>query len=128
METTVFLAQIWGPVLLAIGLGVLISRHRYTRMYREVGKETFALLFFALLAIAGGIAQILAHNVWGSFPEILISLFGWILLVKGAVLAVFPKLAGKVGRCCLKSSVAIIAAGVITLILGVYITRFGFLM
>jgi len=97
-------------------------------MFREVGKETVALLLSALIAIAGGVAQILAHNIWVSFPEILISLFGWILLVKGGVLAIFPKLAGKVGRRFLKIPAAIITAGVVTLILGIYITWFGFLM
>lgn len=128
METTIFLAQIWGPVMLALGLGMLISRDRYLRMYRELGHKDFSILVFAMAAIAAGVVQIGAHNVWGSLPEVLISLFGWLLLVKGAALAIFPKLVGKVARCYTKNSAFVITGGVILLVIGAYLSYLGFLM
>ena len=34
--------------------------------------------------------MVTAHNAWSTFPEILVSLYGWIALVKGAMLLTFP--------------------------------------
>lgn len=66
MDITVFLAQIWGPVILAGGIGVFTSRNHYLRIYRELGKEAFAVLLFGMTVLAAGIIHIKVHN----FPRI----------------------------------------------------------
>lgn len=50
------------------------------------------LLFIAgLLGTTAGLAIVLTHNVWsgGTLP-ILVTLFGWAALIKGALLLVLP--------------------------------------
>jgi hypothetical protein len=91
MELTTFLASIWGPILLALGIGFLANRAYYTQFYRELDRQSFGMLLFSMFAIAFGIIQILAHNVWGTATEILISLLGWGLFLKGVVFAVAPR-------------------------------------
>ena len=39
-STTLFLAQLWGPAILAIGLGVMVNKGHYTRIYREIQRES----------------------------------------------------------------------------------------
>jgi hypothetical protein len=50
MDITIFLAQIWGPVILAVGIGVFTSRSYYLKVYRDLEKETLAVLLFAMFA------------------------------------------------------------------------------
>jgi hypothetical protein len=132
MDITVFLAQIWGPVMLVLGLGMLVSRNRYRRMCRELGQKDFSVLLFALLAVVGGVVQIGVHNSWGSLVEVIISLLGWSLLVKGVVFAIFPRLVGKVAKywadsTVASSTVAISTVGAVVLIIGGYLSWVGFL-
>ena len=97
MDTTIFLAQLWGPAILAVGIGVFVSRKYYIKIYRDLEKETFAILVFGIMAAVGGVAHILAHNTWNSFTEGLISFLGWALLLKGIVFLVIPDLADRIG-------------------------------
>jgi len=97
MDVTLFLASIWGPVLLAVGLGIFVSRSYYAQIYRDLEKDVLAVLLFGMTYFAAGIVQVQAHNVWGTFPEVVITLLGWGLLIKGAVFIVIPRIADRGG-------------------------------
>ncbi len=127
MENTQFLSQIWGPTVLAVGLGIFASRKYYIRVYRELEKETLAVLIFGMFGIAAGIAQIMYHNSWGSLPEILISIFGWGLLIKGLMFAIFPDVVDKAGDFQVTKNLIPYAGGFM-IIVGLYLTWFGFFM
>ncbi len=125
MDTTRFLAQLWGPAILAVALGVFFSREYYVKIYRDLQKEALALLLFGMVAISAGIAHIHFHNVWGSFPEVIISFLGWALLLKGLVMAIFPKMVDMAGDYEAKSNLIPMAGGLM-LIVGAYLTWVGF--
>ena len=126
MDITISLAQLWGPALLAIGIGFFTSRQYYLKIYRDLQNETLAVLIFAMAGIAAGIAQIQAHNVWGSFTEGLVSFLGWGLLLKGAVFAIMPSVVDKIGDWEADHRV-VPFAGALVIIIGAYLTWFGFL-
>ena len=121
MDITTFLAQVWGPVLVAVGLGFFASRAYYVKIYRDLEKETFAVLFFGMFAMAAGIIQLLAHNVWGTLPQVVVSLLGWGLLIKGIICTTFPKLADKGADWTLDAKI-VPAAGGIALLIGAYLS------
>jgi len=127
METTLFLAQIWGPVTLAVGIGIFVSRDYYIKIYRDLEKEKFAALVFGMIALAAGAAHIGAHNTWGTLPEIIISLLGWGLFAKGAVLTIAPKLADKAGDWTVKSKL-VPSAGGFAVVMGLYLCWLGYLV
>jgi len=121
MDTTTFLAQIWGPIMIAVGLGFFFSRDYYVRIYRDLEKAPFAVLFFGMFAMAAGILHVLAHNLWDTFPQIVVSLFGWGLLLKGVVCTTFPGLADKGGDWALEMKIVPVAGG-FALLLGGYLS------
>lgn len=127
MDITVYLAQIWGVMIFAIGLGVIINRDHYIQLYRDLKKEGMAVLVFAMLAIILGMIHVGAHNVWGSLSEVIVSLFGWGLLIKGIMLAVYPKFADKAGSWVSRTEVMNYAGGAM-LVIGAYLSWVGFLM
>lgn len=127
MELTYMLAQIWGPILLAIGVGFFLSSAFYKTVYGELEKESFAVLFFGMIAMAVGIAHVMVHNTWDSLAEIVVSLLGWALLVKGIVCVVAPRLADKMSDMMVASRV-VPMAGIGALLLGGYLTWIGYLM
>lgn len=123
---TIFLAQLWGPVLLAVGIGVFVSKSFYARIYRDIEKEPMALLLFGFIGTAAGIVHIQVHNVWDNLPEIIISLLGWMLLAKALVFLIKPGLADQWGNKVTKTNKLVPFVTVVAVILGAYLTWVGY--
>ncbi|MCC7500274.1 hypothetical protein IT396_00500 [Candidatus Nomurabacteria bacterium] len=127
MDLTTMLAQVWGPILVAVGLGFFFSTKYYVKIYRDLEKESFAVLFFGMFAMAIGIVHVLAHNIWGTSSQILVSFLGWGVLLKGIICVTFPALADRGGDWALSARV-VPAAGGVALLLGAYLTYIGYLV
>lgn len=125
MDLTIFLAQIWGPVILAVGIGVFVSRSYYTKIYRELEKDALAVLLFGMIAMAVGIVHVQSHNLWNSLPEAIVSLLGWSLLIKGTLFAVAPGIVDKSGNWW-ASHKMIPFAGFLTVLVGAYLSWFAY--
>jgi hypothetical protein len=125
METTIFLAKLWGPAILAVGLGVFVSRNYYIRIYRDLEKDALSVLIFGMIAMTAGIAHILFHNVWGTFLEGLISFLGWGLFAKGTLFIIVPNFVNRAGDFWVNKNL-IPLAGTLTLIAGAYLCWMGF--
>jgi hypothetical protein len=125
MDITMMLAQVWGPIMIALGLGFFFSPSFYTRVYRDLEQAPFAVICFGMIAMAAGIFQIHAHNVWETAPQILISFFGWGLLVKGFICTAFPGMADRGGDWALSSKL-VPTIGWVVVLLGAYLSWVGY--
>lgn len=119
-----FLALLWGPTLLVLGLAFLTSPKYYKRLYTDLDKNPITLLTLSMLLIPLGVTQVAFHNVWSSFPEILISFLGWGTIAKGVVIAVFPKLVDRAGDYEVRNGFLPVA-GILMVIIGGYLTWFA---
>lgn len=124
---TIFLSQLWGPVVLAVGLGVFINREYYARIFRDLEKETLAVFIFGMIGMAVGIAHVMTHNSWESLAEILVSLLGWLLLIRGVIFVLAPRFVDTVGNLIAKFNILPYAGGLM-LATGAYLTWFGYFM
>lgn len=125
---TIFLAGLWGPALLAVGLGIFISREHYIKVYRDLERESFAVLLFGMAGIAAGAAQVTAHNVWETLPEIVISLLGWGLLIKAVVFTIMPQIADQRGNWFAANTQMVQASGVAMVIVGAYLSWIAYMV
>ncbi len=125
MDITLLLAKIWGPVILAVGIGIFVSRPFYLKIYRDLEKDALAVLIFGMGAMTMGIVHVMLHNVWGTFPGIVISLLGWGLLLKGTLFTIAPGLVDRAGDWWIKSKL-IPTAGVFMILIGVYLSWVGY--
>lgn len=121
-----YLASLWGPVLFAVGIGIFASRNYYTKLYRDLEKAPIAVLTIGLALMAAGLAQIQAHTVWDSLPQIVVTLLGWGALLKGVVFIIAPGFADRTGESWAKLNLIPIA-GVGTLVLGGYLSYLAYL-
>ena len=125
-EMTLFLAQIFGPVLGLVGLGILINQDFYSKAFKDFNKEGFSFVAIVMSMIAVGVVLVLKHFLWGSLSEVLVSLIGLGFLVKGAMLALMPKaFNGIVNRVYSKGLLKF--AGLLWLVGGGYLSWVGFL-
>ncbi len=127
MQTTIFLAQIWGPILLALGFGFFISREFYIKIYRDLEKERFAALIFGMTSMAAGLIQVNMHNEWDNLLESVVSLLGWGLLLKGMAFLIVPQFADRMGDWAINSKL-LPFIGAFLLIAGVSLFWIGYIL
>lgn len=124
-ETTLFLVQVMGPIFAIVGLGIILNSHNLAKAFKDLNKEPFALFMASMAMIALGMAIVLKHFLWGSLPEVLVSIVGLAILVKGVMLAIMPNAFNKLIDSILSPLLAR-AGGVIWLIGGTYFCYIGF--
>ncbi len=127
MNITLFLAQIWGPILFSVGLGIFVSRPYYLKVYRSLEKETLAVLMYGMVLMAAGIVQVSVHNAWNSLPQIIVSLLGWAMLIKGIAFVIVPKLVDRGGDWAAASKLLPLVGGA-SILLGAYLSWISYVL
>jgi hypothetical protein len=127
MQTSIFLAQLVGPVLALMGLFVTIHPKRVEAMGREVLHSPALLLMAGLLALVPGLAIVLTHNIWAADWRGLITVLGWVMLIAGASRILLPGLMQRMGDSMLQNRALIMVPGLLMLVLGGYLVWVGYL-
>ncbi len=83
--------QILGIVYLAVGIGILINPEFYKKLLATFSESPPAIYLGGLAALAVGYLIITFHNIWPSDWPVIISIFGWLSLIKGLFLLLLPK-------------------------------------
>jgi uncharacterized membrane protein HdeD (DUF308 family) len=126
MQASVFLARLIGPALLIVGVGILLNQNYYRGMTKEfvAGRPLFYLA--AVIGVVAGLAIVLVHNVWELSWRVLITLFGWINLLRGALSILLPEQSFALGGRMMAGRNMPMIAGIVALILGLVFCYFGY--
>lgn len=113
---TEFIAGIAGPYLVVTGVGMMLSRRFYERMMSGSGTADPILLNLSGAAhFVLGMIVLRSHFLWNSIEAAAVSMFGVMMVLKGAVLIAVPeatlKTTEKVGNTLTVSTVGFLAAG-----------------
>lgn len=127
MDVALLVAKLYGAVSVALGLGMLINSKYYKKVFVDMMKDATFMFMWSIFAIIVGLLIVLNHNVWEATWVVLVTLIGWIGLVKGVVLLVFPGIV-KIFEGWFKNTAFYIAAGFGSLVLGVIFLYLGFYM
>ena len=90
MENVLFIFRLLAVGYLAIGLGMLISPDYYKDRFQGMVKSPGFTLGASLIALCFGFSIVNYFNSWKGW-EALITLVGWIALIKGVAFLLFPK-------------------------------------
>jgi|SRR5262245_53075340 uncharacterized membrane protein len=124
--TSIFLARLIGPVLIAIAVGMLVNKDHYRRMAEEGLRSHVLIYVTGVLTMAAGLAIVLTHNVWALNWRVLITLIGWLFLIGGAVRIVAPQQPEQMGRWFLRHPQGMLIMPVVLLALGAVLCFFGY--
>ncbi|MDF2379815.1 MAG: hypothetical protein P1V18_06400 [Candidatus Gracilibacteria bacterium] len=91
MNYAQLVAEIIGPVYLTVGLGFLINGAYYKKMINEVIKDKTLMYFGGIMALVLGILILRVHSVWMQDWTVLVTLIGWIAVLKGLGLLFVPE-------------------------------------
>ena len=126
MQTSIFLARLLGPLLLVPGIGILVNPAAFRAMAGEVVRSVTLMYLFGLVDLAGGLAIVLTHNVWIASWRLLITLIGWILLIRGAVRVVVPRTVMEHAQKLVGNGQIYPPMGGVLVVLGLVLCHFGY--
>lgn len=125
METSILIAKIIGLIYLSFGVGILLNGSFYKKEIPKLLENTAYLILGGFLAIIVGVLIIDNHNYWVKNWTIVITLIGWIALIKGIMLLAFPTLV-KIYKPLLNSENFYKILGPLVLVFGLIFTYFGY--
>jgi hypothetical protein len=88
---TVFLGRFLGLFTLITSFWLLVERQTTLSTIPALLGNRPAMVIFAIIALAGGLAIVLAHNIWsGGVLPVLVTLIGWVMLIRGVSFLFLP--------------------------------------
>jgi hypothetical protein len=126
MPTSIFLAKLIGPILLIVGIAMLVNRKELDALAQELLRSRLLLSLLGLIDFSIGLSIVLTHNVWVADWRLIITLLGWLLMVRGAIRVLIPEHAKAVGAKVLNNANAVTGSLAVTAVLGLVLSYFGY--
>jgi len=122
---TMLLAQIFGYYLIIIGISVFLNRGQFGKFTKEFKNQPGMFFLVGALVTLVGLYLTLTHNIWAADWTVLVTIFAWGTLLKGAMIMISPdaflKLAG-----AWKSTQLLSIASVASVIVGVFMVYMSY--
>ena len=130
MTNSTFISRLMGPVLLFMGIGAVIGLlgkfpEGYIGMLREMNNQS-ATIILGMFALLAGLAIVNTHNLWVSDWRVIITILGWLAIVRGALSLLFPNKMYGIGEAILASRSGSMIGAVIVLVLGGTLSWMGY--
>ena len=90
MDLSTFVAQVLAVAYLSIGVGILLDKAYYKHLFDEVFKDHLGMYIGGFIALVTGFSLVSFHNIWVKDWTVLITIVGWLALIKGVGLLAFP--------------------------------------
>jgi hypothetical protein len=92
MVTSILIAKIIAVIYLSFGFGLLFNSNFYRNEIPKLLDNAAYLLLIGINAIIVGVLITQYHNHWVKNWTVIITIIGWIALIKGIFLLAFPKI------------------------------------
>ena len=127
METSLFLAQLIGPVLIVIGVGLLLKQTEFREMATDFLSSRALIFVSGLLTLVTGLAIVLTHNVWEFNWPVIITILGWLSVFGGVFRILFPDSVQSMGTSMLDKPAVMTVSGAIQIVLGLWLSYVGYM-
>lgn len=90
METSVFFGLFFGLIGIFTALSVVVNGYDYNKVIGDIEHNHISLLIMATMQLLLGLLVLILHPIYEFSWEIVITLTGWMLLLKSASLFLLP--------------------------------------
>ncbi len=125
MELSIFLAQLFGLIMIIFSLSALYRPQIIIESVRSLRPYSFSALMAGFISTVAGLSIILTHNIWEFSWVGVVTLFGWAALLKGVAYVAFPDKIISTANNVLGSKQRKVAL-TLALLVGCYLTYHGF--
>ena len=125
MELSIFLAKVIGLGLVLISLSLLLNKKNVDLLF-DLYMHAAAVYLTGIFETFLGLAFVFSHNVWTPDFRVIITLIGWILLLRGVGRSLFPTRIPIILEKFRHLRSIITPLSVFILLIGVYLAYSGF--
>lgn len=125
MDTSIFLARLIGPLFVVLSVGLLVRPDTFRAVVTEFIASRALIFLSGVLTLLGGLAIVNTHNVWQGWP-VIITIFGWLGVIGGAVRMLFPDTVMGLRDKMLKNKMAFTVGGAAEGLLGLWLCYVGY--
>ncbi|MHC4913280.1 MAG: hypothetical protein ACYTE5_09805 [Planctomycetota bacterium] len=118
--------QVFSLVYIAVGIGILVNGRFYRRMFEDFVESPSTLYFGGITALAVGYLILAFHNTWTKDLSVIITIFGWLALVKGIVILIQPEIIIALSKAMVKKESVLKIEAIAVIILGLAFSFLGF--
>ncbi len=124
MELSVFLAKLLGVYMLIVAVELILRRHEFEGAARDFAASKGLIVFSGSISLILGLAVVIGHPIYEFNFRGLITLLGYLLILRGTWRMSFPSRIHKKMAACFHQGYK--ECLIILIILGVYLTYTGF--
>ncbi len=126
MALTVYLARFFGIYITLMGIVMMVRRKAILELTTAIIEQRALIFILAMLRVLIGLAIVLAHNQWRGTLAIVVTLIGWITLLRGIALMLLPADAERKVLTIFERSSQYHAAAIIAILFGLWLSYAGF--
>ncbi|MCP4933994.1 MAG: hypothetical protein GY927_07250 [bacterium] len=126
METSYLLARIIGPYMLIAAIGLYTNRSIYDRLIDDIQDQPLLFMVTGAFTLILGLLMLQFHNVWSLDWRVLVTLIGWLTLIKGALAIIAPQMTVKIAEHYKSNDTALNIQATIIVFLGVFMSYMGY--
>jgi hypothetical protein len=126
MTTSKMIAGLIGPSLVVIAAAILLNLGIFPALAEQVARDPALIFLSGILLFVAGLAIVRAHNIWTGGWPVLVTVLGWFAILSGLVRMFFPTQGAAIAAGLAQRTGLIIAAAVVFLVLGAFLTFKGY--
>ena len=123
-DTQIF--QIISIVYITVGIGILVNPGFYKKLFDDFIENAAVMYLGGIMALAIGYLILAFHNTWTKDLSVIITIVGWLALIKGILILIWPKIIIALSRSMVKKESILKIAAVAVIILGLAFSFLGF--
>ena len=116
------IAAVFGPILILMGLSLIVHMFRGVEAIEELCGACNAPYTHAFISLVIGISVIYTYNIWLWDMSLLVTLFGWVMTIKGVWILFLPQSCTKAW---INNRGAVFVSGIIGIIWGIALSVFA---
>jgi hypothetical protein len=122
MQKSLTIARLVGPVLVAIGIGMLANQTTHREMAGQFLGSLPLIYFSGILGLVAGLYILNVHNAWTPDWRSAVTAVGWILTCVGAFRLIAPQFANFVATNAVANAGFFTRVGIVLIALGGFLT------
>ncbi|HXY30500.1 MAG TPA: hypothetical protein VEI06_07300 [Gemmatimonadaceae bacterium] len=126
MHASIFIARLLVPMYVVVGMALLTKPQSFHAILSEFIGSVTLLYLAGFIGLLAGTALLVAHNVWVTDWRLMVTLIGWIILVRALITIFKPEWIVAVGRAILARPEIFAGAGATNLVIGAVLCYFGY--
>ncbi|MGA2084569.1 MAG: hypothetical protein ABSG60_03510 [Terracidiphilus sp.] len=124
---TIFLSRLIGLFLILVVLSLAVHKQATVDLLTGLFHSPEMMFVLSIITLAAGLAMVLAHNIWSGAQAVVVTLVGWLTLIKGLLyLLQFHEMVGECILSWLHHPLLFYACMAPSLLIGIYLTYEGF--